>query len=359
MKYWLQVYSEETWDEFCRSNQGTTAFKGGGWSQARKFAVGDVLLCYVKGFQIWVGILEVREEAHLDKTSIFGSDDLPVRLTVEPREVLAFDNGISVKSLVGRVSFLEPLPVRKNWGHFVRRSPRLMLYRDGQVIASAIREAARSSQTGPSERRVPSGLVVVGPVVSELEARRLVDVLAHTLGLTIKLQRTPTSFADLRDTVAVLSYFDELAEEWLHELLRSHPLEWRYQPARLRYVSGRSPLLLGVEVSAGWVGVYLAIIALSLNTYEKWPRYMERFRETRTNLAELVNRLGGLKRASRDRAIQMSDRFLHLLDEYPRFQSGRIQQIIRSARRWLFGEHGELPTIEETDADDENAACDD
>ena len=82
MKYWLNLFTGKTWDEFQAAGSKVTGFREHIWQRAAKIQQGDIFLCYMVGVKRWVGLLEVTKARHKDDSAIFSEDVFPVRFEV-------------------------------------------------------------------------------------------------------------------------------------------------------------------------------------------------------------------------------------------------------------------------------------
>jgi len=127
MDYWIDEFTEETWDQFWEAGGHTS-----GWPEHyRKMvdngvAQGDVLVCYVIGRQRWVGALKVLGASD-DSRAIWGLDNedhvkYPARLEVMPLVGLDVDLAIGMDRLKGKVGFFRGDTDKGKYQGFVRNS---------------------------------------------------------------------------------------------------------------------------------------------------------------------------------------------------------------------------------------------
>ncbi|MBS1788090.1 MAG: hypothetical protein JST85_10230 [Acidobacteria bacterium] len=86
MKYFLNLFSPETFDAFARSGCHVSGFRERHRIAASKVSIGDRLICYVTGLSRWAGILEVCSTAFEDVAPIYFTENDPfiVRFKVKP-----------------------------------------------------------------------------------------------------------------------------------------------------------------------------------------------------------------------------------------------------------------------------------
>lgn len=86
MKYYLDLFSPETYEAFSKSSRDVSGFRPRQLNAAKRIHVGDRLLCYMTHLSRWIGFLEVVSEAFIDTTPIFLPQDDPFihRFKVKP-----------------------------------------------------------------------------------------------------------------------------------------------------------------------------------------------------------------------------------------------------------------------------------
>lgn len=141
-RYWLDLFTEETWLEAAQRGFSVTGFTQKRWATVKRIRPGDILLCYLTGRSTYVGLLRVAGQPYIDESPIWASQVFPSRLPVEPELVLRPDAGVSVHQLAGRLSYFRNLTSPHAWtGHF-RGSPAAINPEDASVVVEALREAA-------------------------------------------------------------------------------------------------------------------------------------------------------------------------------------------------------------------------
>ena len=60
MKYWLDLFTGTTWQEFRAAGAGVSGFSAKRRNLAQSVEKNDILLCYLTGVMRWVGALEVQ-----------------------------------------------------------------------------------------------------------------------------------------------------------------------------------------------------------------------------------------------------------------------------------------------------------
>jgi predicted RNA-binding protein len=153
MNYWLDLFTGRTWREFQKAGSHTTGFREHNWNRAKGIKPGDIFLCYLLGVKRWVGLLEVTSERYRDEARIFEEELFPVRLKVKPITLLAPEHGVPMESLAGKLTFFPVNGTARQWSGLVRGSPARYKPEDGDVIATAIREAVANPVIRPVDAK--------------------------------------------------------------------------------------------------------------------------------------------------------------------------------------------------------------
>lgn len=141
-RYWLDLFTEETWLEAARRGFTVSGFTQHRWATVQQIRPNDILVCYLTGRSTYVGLLRVTGPPFLDETPLWASQVFPSRLPVTPELVFRPDVGISIHSLSGQLSYFRHLTNPHAWtGHF-RGSPAAIKPEDAAVIEGALRNAA-------------------------------------------------------------------------------------------------------------------------------------------------------------------------------------------------------------------------
>ena len=136
--YWVQVFTENTWRVFLEKGGDVTGFSESRWSYIQQMRPGDTLLCYLSKVSKWVGILTVLSEPYLDTSRIWTEKLFPCRANVSVVAKLPLEKALPVQDLRDKVSILN----RPRWSLYFISSPRKWKPQDGEIIESAILEAA-------------------------------------------------------------------------------------------------------------------------------------------------------------------------------------------------------------------------
>ncbi len=143
-RFWLDLFTEETWLEAAKHGFTVTGFTQGRWTMVQRIHADDVLLCYLTRRSTYVGLLRVTGEAYFDDSEIWSSQVFPSRLPVEPLLVLRPNSGIPVRSLGDQLSYFRnlPNPSSNAWTGYFRGSPALISPEDAAVVEAALEKAA-------------------------------------------------------------------------------------------------------------------------------------------------------------------------------------------------------------------------
>lgn len=140
-KYWLDVFTGKTWDEFLKAGAEVSGFRQRRKGIAQKISVGDYFICYVTGISRIIGILEVKSNAYHDTSPIWEDDEFPVRFKVRVLYKLEPKTAVPILTLKDKLSIFENLK-SNSWSGFFRGSPHQFKQpRDGEIIVKAVRES--------------------------------------------------------------------------------------------------------------------------------------------------------------------------------------------------------------------------
>src|SRR5688572_7472023 len=98
MNHYLNLFSPETYEAFCRSDRSVSGFRERQRQAAAKIKRGDYLICYVTRLSRWAGILEVISDVFEDSTPIFvpENDPFKIRFRVQSIACLELDKAIPI-----------------------------------------------------------------------------------------------------------------------------------------------------------------------------------------------------------------------------------------------------------------------
>jgi hypothetical protein len=153
MKYWLDLFTGTTWDEFRNSGASVTGFTNRMRKTVQAIQAGDVLLCYLTGVKRWVGALETIGPS-TETRRLWRDAEFPARLSVKPLVALSPETGVPMEELEGKVSFFATANDRGKFKGMVRGSPRLFKAQgDGDLILKLLREAERAPVARPVDAK--------------------------------------------------------------------------------------------------------------------------------------------------------------------------------------------------------------
>jgi len=123
MKYWLDLFTWNTWQEFCKAGGEVSGFREKRWATVSRMKPGDLLLCYMTGLSRFFAILEITGKPYRDNTPIWSETSFPARVPVKVNLSLEPEYAVPVKSLNDRLSYFQNMRSPHSWtGHF-RGSP--------------------------------------------------------------------------------------------------------------------------------------------------------------------------------------------------------------------------------------------
>lgn len=158
MKFYLNLFSVETWEAFNRHGADVSGFSKYQRTQASKIEVDSVFLCYLVKLSRWVGALRITGESYDDNTPIFRQEDDPfiVRFPVSPLVKLSPENGIPIQidDVWHRLEWTRDIiPGNIGWGAHFQRSLRLMPEGDGQFLLDMLQKQSTAPIEYPLTRR--------------------------------------------------------------------------------------------------------------------------------------------------------------------------------------------------------------
>lgn len=144
MKYWLDLFTWTTWQEFLEAGGTISGFRKSRWRTVQRMEAGDLFLCYMTGVSRFFAILEITGEPFKSDEPIWVEEIFSSRVPVRIVMSLAPENAVPVKSLSSQLSYFQDMKSPHAWtGHF-RSSPVEEKPDDAQVIIAALEEAERN-----------------------------------------------------------------------------------------------------------------------------------------------------------------------------------------------------------------------
>lgn len=153
MKYWLDLFTGTTWEEFRQAGANVSGFSNRMRKNVDRMQAGDILLCYLTGVMRWVGALEVLGPSTNTKR-IWKDMEFPARVAVKPVVMLYAETGVPMDQLEGKASFFADKADRGKFKGFVRMSPnQFRAQEDGDLILKLLREAERAPVARPVDAK--------------------------------------------------------------------------------------------------------------------------------------------------------------------------------------------------------------
>lgn len=141
-KYWLDLFTGKTWEEFLKNGANVSGFKKRRGNIAKKIHTGDYLICYLTGLSRFIGVLEVLSDSYIDNETRIWEDQLfPVRFKVKVVYALNAKTAIPVHDLKDKLSLFRDAKTPRAWSGFFRGSPLQFNPKDAQAIIEAIKDA--------------------------------------------------------------------------------------------------------------------------------------------------------------------------------------------------------------------------
>lgn len=158
MKYYLDLFSPETYEAFSRSDQSVSGFRVRHRKIAGRVQVGDRLVCYMTKLSRWIGILEVVQKAYEDNTPILlpENDPFVIRFKVRPLVWLNKDLAVPIHddTVWDNLSFTKGLEKSSPlWTGKVRTSLNILDDQDGQFLENLLLLQSRSGKTYKVDER--------------------------------------------------------------------------------------------------------------------------------------------------------------------------------------------------------------
>jgi predicted RNA-binding protein len=148
-RYWLSLFTAETWQEFLDAGGKAMGFRASRWPSVQRIREGDYLLCYMVGISRWVGILEAVSRGYQDETPIWSSDPFPSRVKVRIVVALTPETGVPVVDMRDELSVFRNLQNPNRWSGAFRGSPLKWPTTDGQAVVRAVTEAQKDPHVRP------------------------------------------------------------------------------------------------------------------------------------------------------------------------------------------------------------------
>ena len=151
MKYYLDLFSPETYEAFSKSDRTISGFRQSQESYAKRIKIGDKLICYMTKLSRFIGVLEVTGKYFIDNSPIFypSHDPFVVRFKVKTLAWLPKENAIPIKDerVWDTLSFTKGLEQNStHWTGKVRNSLNQLDDNDGKYLEKFIFEQLKKEE---------------------------------------------------------------------------------------------------------------------------------------------------------------------------------------------------------------------
>ena len=143
-RYWLNLFTGKTWEEFIRNGADVTGFKERRKKIAERIKLGDDFICYLTALSRFIGVLEVKSKCYIDKTPIWEDSDFPIRFDCELIYQLNPKTAVPIMKLKDKLPLFRDLKSKHAWTGLFRGSPAEFTTEDGELIVDAIRAAIQN-----------------------------------------------------------------------------------------------------------------------------------------------------------------------------------------------------------------------
>jgi hypothetical protein len=191
IKYFLNLFSPETWDAFRAAGGHISGFSRHQRTQAqRSLKVGDVFLCYLVDLGRWCGVLRMESEAFIDETPLFKAESDPfiVRFRVAPLVVLEPEFALPVRepSIWNTLTWTKDIqPGSVGWGANFQRSLRRIPDGDAEFLVQILQAQAQNNaryELTAKDRRALNRVATVRTSAGELTVEIPEDEISEELG---------------------------------------------------------------------------------------------------------------------------------------------------------------------------------
>jgi hypothetical protein len=143
VRFWLDLFTPDTWARFKQSGREVAGFPPTARNQAREIRPDDVFICYLIGLSRFCGVLRVVSGCFEDHTAIFADviDPYPIRFKVIPEVVLEMEYAVPIRDQLvwSTLTFTRDRKKMRGWGMIFRRSLRKFEQADGEFLERIIR----------------------------------------------------------------------------------------------------------------------------------------------------------------------------------------------------------------------------
>lgn len=171
MAYYVDLFSPETYQAFCKSSRTVSGFRLRHQGFAAQVKPGDVFVCYLTKLSRWFGLLEVVDGPYKEDSPLFVAEEDPfvVRFRVKPIVCLDIEHALPIhdEAIWSGLSFTRELKKGSTrWSGIVRSSFRRMDDEDGRFLVEQLRAQAENPRAFPlseQEERKLKTLTITRP----------------------------------------------------------------------------------------------------------------------------------------------------------------------------------------------------
>lgn len=155
MRYYLDLFTPETWRAFRKHGSTISGFRIRQAATAEQLHQGDILVCYLVRLMRWCGLLRIKKGPYIDNTPIFmNPDPFEVRFEVEPLVVLDIEKSIPIvqSEIWSSLNMTKSLPYRaRGWAQHanLRASLRQLGDEDGKTLEQLLTAQLRNQNDYP------------------------------------------------------------------------------------------------------------------------------------------------------------------------------------------------------------------
>lgn len=153
MTYFIDIFSVETYEEFAQTDKSVTGFHPNRRAWVTKIKPGDKIVCYLKGFSCWVGILEVTGNLFEAEAGAATIEQYSLQFPTKPLVWLKRGKLIPIKrpDMWKALSFTKNVePGAGGWNALLRSSGVRLLDTDGATVEALLEAQA--------EKPIPDGI---------------------------------------------------------------------------------------------------------------------------------------------------------------------------------------------------------
>jgi len=151
VKYWLDLFSPQTWEDSTNNKFKISGFREGRWSTVLKIKPGDLLVCYVTKISRFSGILKVLSKPYKNPekaSTVWKGDSFPCVLDVKPVIALDFLHSVPTSKIISKLS------IASKWSGIVRGSPVKIPEADGKLITNILKHSKNKNKEYPLTKKI-------------------------------------------------------------------------------------------------------------------------------------------------------------------------------------------------------------